>query len=267
MISGAQPAPGFDIGILDWGIGGLGVYNHIKRIDPQRRILYISDAGFTPYGKVSSDALKKRLQDVFTFFKSRGVSRIAVACNAASTVVPKLEPWAQRQGLEIMEIIESGVSLVQGCGRHRIGIIGGFRTIRSRAHARGLKDGDFDLHCRIAQPLSALIESGDIDSDAMSLFLKHLCTPMRNIEALLLACTHYPAVEKHFRIILPDCLILDPALSMAQKACDQWSHQPGLRSPDVFLTTGDPKSMRRSASVVFGNHLPQIRQLTVPRKK
>lgn len=48
------------IGICDWGIGGLGVYKELRKRGSNADIVYFSDSGYTPYGKVPKDELHER---------------------------------------------------------------------------------------------------------------------------------------------------------------------------------------------------------------
>ena len=40
------------LGILDWGIGGVSIYKLIKEKRPDVPVIYFSDTGATPYGKM-----------------------------------------------------------------------------------------------------------------------------------------------------------------------------------------------------------------------
>src|SRR2546423_624412 len=117
-------------GMLDWGIGGLTVYRELKRLDPLRSIVYFSDSGATPYGKLSQTALEKRVSRVGDYILGRGIHELIIACNAASTVVPRLRRKYAGCGLRMVDVISSGIRLAEGASWRRLGVIGGERTIR-----------------------------------------------------------------------------------------------------------------------------------------
>jgi glutamate racemase len=79
--------PNSCLGIVDWGIGGVGLVNALDRLAPGLPILYWSDAGATPYGRMGVDELTDRLMTVVTSLAERGATEVVLACNAASTVV------------------------------------------------------------------------------------------------------------------------------------------------------------------------------------
>src|SRR5436309_3017947 len=154
-------------GMLDWGIGGLTVYRELKRLDPLRSIVYFSDSGVTPYGKLSRPALEKRVSRVCEHFLERDIQELVIACNAASTVAPHLRRKYAACGLRVVDVISSGIRLAEGASWQRLGVIGGERTIRSQVYQRVLGRRGRVVVGRIAQPLSALIERGELDTPQM----------------------------------------------------------------------------------------------------
>src|SRR5947199_174761 len=59
-------------------------------------------------------------------------------------------------------MIEPGIAMAVACGNRRIGVIGGRRTIESGIFGSRLRALGLDVRCRIAQPLSALVEAGEL---------------------------------------------------------------------------------------------------------
>ena len=75
------------LGTLDWGIGGLGVHQRLLALGVADDALYLSDAGFTPYGKLEEDALAARVAGCLERLSAAGCTHVVVGCNAASTVL------------------------------------------------------------------------------------------------------------------------------------------------------------------------------------
>lgn len=249
------------IGVLDWGIGGFGVVREILRRAPGQPILYFSDAGTTPYGLVPAPALATRLAAVGAWFAAEGVTRLVVACNAASSVVARTR---FPSGLEVLDVIGPGVDAVRAAGVPRVGLVGGRRTVRSGVHRRLLALSRIHVHARVAQPLSALIEAGDHDSVELRATLASIVTPLRDETALLLACTHYPAITERFREALPRTLLLDPAPRLAAGlvgARVRVAAPSGARIE--ALTSGDPKAMVRAARLAFGLEPARVGRVTI----
>jgi glutamate racemase len=238
--------------VMDWGIGGLSVYREIKRCDPQRSIVYFSDSGSTPYGKMPPRELETRVTDVCENFLQKGVHEIVIACNAAGTVAPRLRSRYANTGLRIVDVISSGIRMTKSTPLRRIGVIGGRRTIRSQIYQRALSTLKRKVIGRVAQPLSALIERGELDTLLMHETLREVLYPLRHVDGLLLACTHYPAIAHLIQPLVPNCKILDPSATTAKELIGQKRSQRHAGPPDLFLTTGDPVQSRRVAALAFG---------------
>jgi glutamate racemase len=107
---------------------------------------------------------------------------------------------------------------------------------------------------RVAQPLSAHIEAGRAGSPEFLADLALILAPFRRLDALVLACTHYPAASRWFAAALPDTLLIDPAERLAAAVAERHPHTQGTphRATRTFLTTGDPDAMRRGAASARG---------------
>ncbi|MEP6901559.1 MAG: glutamate racemase, partial [Actinomycetota bacterium] len=68
------------LGILDWGIGGVSIYQIVKERLSDVAVVYFSDTGARPYGKMSRAELVARLNAVVSFLKSKGVTHLVIGC-------------------------------------------------------------------------------------------------------------------------------------------------------------------------------------------
>lgn len=262
------------LGILDWGIGGLGLYQLIKRDIPHIPITYWSDAGFTPYGKVPPAALAARIQHIAQRLANQGVTHLAIACNAASTVLPLADtvrfPDEKAPPLEISGVLEHGArAAATQPPRQVIGIVGGRRTIRSLAYRRLLPRRT--VRQRVAQPISAFIEAGQLQGKPIETALDAIMQPLATVDVLVLACTHYPAILAQWQQRAPHATIVDPAAHMWQWMQRAWPitamaqaarnkpNKPATR--DLFFTTGSAAAMKKSARQAFGVALADIRHI------
>ena len=156
------------LAIIDWGIGGISIYRLIKSRLGDIPITYLSDTGATPYGRMSRPQLVSRVNEVIAFLQAQGVRHLVIGCNAASTVIPFLNATATAVAdLKITGVIEPAVRLVTGMQPDRLALIGGRRTVLSGVYRRAFAAHGIAVSQRIAQPLSALIESGDVSSSAL----------------------------------------------------------------------------------------------------
>lgn len=242
------------LGIVDWGIGGLGLLGHLDRDRPGLDIVYWSDTGFTPYGLVPTAALAARLRSVVDELAQRGCTEVVLACNAASTVVDRLGAAP----VPVAGIIAAGTASVPRDLGGVIGVVGGRRTIRGGHYRRALARPGRRIVSRVAQPLSAHIEAGRIGTDGFQRDLRRIVAPMRGADAVILACTHYPAATGAFAAELPGTLLLDPA---ARLAADLAARLDDGRGDRTIMTTGDATLMRTSAAAAWGMDLPEVTEV------
>lgn len=248
------------LGIVDWGIGGLGFYRALKARRPDVPVLYLSDAGEIPYGRLSSPALVDRLRHVLLYLARHGADHVVVACNAASTVLPRIPGLGTESLPTVTGVIEHAIRSIRGAPGTTVGVIGGRRTIRSGVYRTGLRERGFVVRQRVAQPLSACIERGELDSQELHHHLRHILSPLQGVDLLLLACTHYAAITEAISVYLPDVPILDPVDEMLAWIEHGWD-LPHVSVADLFLTTGDPETMIVSARRAFGVDMPSVVQI------
>lgn len=248
------------LGILDWGIGGVGLYALVRARLPEFPVVYWSDAGAVPYGKQAPAELALRVATIARWLKREaGVTHLAIACNAASSVLPRIEPDDETLP-EMTGVIEHGVraALQRTAPGEVIGVVGGRRTILSGAYRRGLSGRI--VRQRVAQPISARVEAGDLNSDALHRELDMIMAPLREVDLLVLACTHYPALRGAFAQRAPGAGIVDPAAELLAWAVDAWplDAAPAGGEPDRVLTTGDVEATARSARLAFAMELAPV---------
>lgn len=248
--------------VLDWGVGGVDLFAKLRAARPDIALRYRSDSGFTPWGRVPTAALRRRIAAILDHEQALGATGVLVACNAASTVLPALcrddAPWAPHG---VHGVIDPGVAAALSAGWRHVGLVGGARTVRSGAWARPLRAADLTVRQVIAQPLSARIEAGDIDGPATRALVRQLCAPLRRCEAVILACTHYPAAAAAFNAALPGVLIFDPADAALQQllAALPLPRPAALPAPPpTAWTTGDPAATRAAALRAFGVDLGAV---------
>lgn len=239
------------LGIIDWGIGGISIYKLLNE-ELGLPVVYFSDTGAIPYGKMSRPELVARLNSVIVFLKDRGVTHLVIGCNAASTAIPFLGD----QGVKIEGMIDNAIAATMRYKPKRLAVIGGRRTVLSGVYREGFAAHGLKIEQRVAQPLSGLIESGDISSEALRNEAKKILDPIRNCSHILLACTHYPAIASLLKdLVSAKTEFIDPAGSLVRKMSKWKLDTDGV---DEFLTSGDPKAMNRSARLAFGVEIGKV---------
>ncbi|MCC6452587.1 MAG: aspartate/glutamate racemase family protein, partial [Acidobacteria bacterium] len=162
-------------------------------------------------------------------------------------------------GIEVSGVIKPAIDMAANLRPQDLGLIGGRRTVVSGVYRRGLAAEGIALKQRIAQPLSGLIEKGEIDSPVLHIESQRILKPLAKCTHILLACTHYPAITSVLsRYVSPTTQLIDPAdavvsrLDLSRTLTDQ---------PDIFLTTGSTKEMRQAAKAAWAVDLKGPRQV------
>ena len=246
------------LAIIDWGIGGIGIFAAVRRAYPKIGVTYLSDTGSTPYGKMQRRELADRLDAIAAFLSTRGVTHLIIGCNAASTAIPDM----RQDVLEIRGVIEASVKFASDLKPAKLGVIGGGRTVRSQAYRKRFEAKGIDVKQRIAQPLSAMIEAGDTSSRRFIDAAKRILAPLSERSHILLACTHYPAAFATLSTLVSDSTtLLDPADAIAS-AAGEWSDVK-FSSGDEFMTTGEPAAMRSAAKKAFAIDIGRAKRVVI----
>ena len=242
------------LGIIDWGIGGLGLHQHLKQIS-DIPTLYFSDAGFTPYGKTDPELLQKRIGSIVAFLREKGASHIAIACNSANAAFDDRE--------NITGIINHGIAAMRRTKRQKIGLLAGRGTVASNVFSKKIQHLPIELVQQIAQPLSAHIEAGRLEGPELHNDLHQIMRSVQTCNVLLLACTHYPAIIEQIRSYVDSqCIVIDPAVEMADWITKNWSFDRNSLV-DEWLTTGSAEEMINTGMQAFHVEISDVKTIDV----
>lgn len=202
------------IGIFDSGVGGLTVLKEIISILPSEDIVYFGDTARVPYGSKSSDTIKRYAIQDSNFLVSRSVKAIVVACNTVSSNAMQI----LRSGYDIpfIDVLEPNAAFAAEKTRNgRIGVIGTSATIESGAYERKLHSIDKSIRVfqQAAPLLVPLAEENWKDRSVIDAVLESYLKPLmrKNIDTLILGCTHYPVFEQRIRKICRGVRVINSA--------------------------------------------------------
>ncbi len=187
------------IGIFDSGIGGLTVANAIRRYLPNERIIYFGDTIHLPYGDKSADAIRYYSLTISKFLLDQNCKMIVIACNSASSAAyDVLLNFFEGKAL-FVNVVDPLVQSVVSQGFQNVGVIATKATINSSIYRNKIKSYNQKIKVsQLATPLLApMIEEGFYTGNiSKSIIENYLSQPeLEGIDALLLACTHYPLIK------------------------------------------------------------------------
>ncbi|MFK7807025.1 MAG: glutamate racemase [Saprospiraceae bacterium] len=209
------------IGVFDSGIGGLTVANAILKQLPNEQIIYFGDTAHLPYGDKSTDAICFYCLKIVKFLLEKNCKLIVIACNSASSAAYNvLIDFFAGQAL-FVSVVDPLVDAVVEKQFKNVGVIATKATIRSDVYRLKLMAKQPELNViSMATPLLVpMIEEGFFnDNISDTIIEKYLGdSSFKSIEALLLACTHYPLIRKNIETFLgPTVQVFDSNDVVAQ---------------------------------------------------
>lgn len=179
------------IGIFDSGIGGLTVLNELQKILPHENFIYYADTKHLPYGDKSKEEIISFSKYIAKYFIENDVKAIVIACGTASALA--FETLKNDYDVPIFNVIDSTVNHLNS---NNIGIIATCASISSNVWDNKILEKLPNANItKVACPkLVPLAEGGLIDTTeaeiALTEYLKII--KEKNVDTLILGCTHYP---------------------------------------------------------------------------
>jgi glutamate racemase len=235
------------IGLFDSGIGGTSIWKAIHELMPNENTIYLADSKNAPYGKKSKEeiiALSKKNTELLLELNCK---IIVVACNTATTnAIKELRAMYNIPFIGIEPAIKPAAN---NSKTQTIGILATKGTLSSELFNKTVElyQGTTIVE-QIGHGLVELIESGAIDSPEMDKLLHSYITPMieKNIDYLVLGCSHFPYLIPKIKKILPEHIqIIDSGEAVARQTQAVLKDKIGIssiqKSNAVFYTNGNPK--------------------------
>lgn len=207
------------IGIFDSGYGGLTILSEIKKLLPDYDYLYLGDNARTPYGNRSNDLIYKFTLQAVKWLFSHGCQLVIVACNTASAIalrsiqqndLPQIDSFKRVLGV----VRPTTESIANFTHTGHVGVLGTEGTINSRTYEIEIKK----LHPHLSLTSEAcpmwvsLVENQEYDKPGADYFVKQHLTNIiskdRDIDAIILGCTHYPLLLSKIKKYTPNHITL-----------------------------------------------------------
>jgi glutamate racemase len=258
------------IGIFDSGFGGLTVFRAIADELPQYDYIYLGDSGRAPYGNRSFETVYQYTLQCVKWFFRQGCPLVILACNTASAKalrsiqqndLPEIAP-----GKRVLGVIRPTAEVIGNFSKtKKVGILGTNGTVRSGSYlneiARFFPEVQvFQQACPLWVPF---IENGDYKNEGVDPFiqkdLEALFALEKNIDTILLACTHYPLLEAKIRKFLPQNIrLVSQGKIVAKSVRDYLQRHPEMeqavsrQGKKYFFTTDSVEDFEEHATTFFG---------------
>ncbi len=189
------------IGIFDSGIGGMTVARAVKDLMPDEQIIYFGDTAHLPYGDKSAAAIQAYSVKITDVLIQRGCKTILIACNSASAAAFELVREYAGKKAKVFNVIDPVVDYIRENHQNtNIGLIGTKQTVNSQVYETKISQSSAGVKLNaLATPLLVpMIEEGFISNHISEEIIQQYLVneELKEIEALILGCTHYPLIKK-----------------------------------------------------------------------
>lgn len=258
------------IGIFDSGIGGLTVIKELKKRLPKEDLIYFGDTAHVPYGTKSKNTVLRFSIDSILFLLKKDVKLIVVACNTASSTA--LSEIKRNFKVPIVGVIGGGVKeAVRVTKNKRIGVIGTRSTIVSLAYDKEIKKIDpqvkvFPIACPLFVPL---VEEGWMRKAVTEEVAQEYLSPliMKNIDTLILGCTHYPLLKSVIRKVLSNEVNLVDSAREVSRQVAQIVSISGLantkrkKGQEYYYVSDEARNFAKVAGMFLGYSLKRVKKI------
>jgi glutamate racemase len=261
------------IGVFDSGYGGLTVLKEIVKLLPAYDYIYLGDNARAPYGPRSFDTVYHYTWECMQWFFKQNCSLVILACNTASAkalrtiqqnnlpvtapdkrVLGVIRPTTERVG----EFTETG----------SVGVLGTTGTVQSQSYLIEIEKffPEVKVYQQACPMLVPLIENREYDTEGADFFIrkyvKKLLTKSDKIDAILLACTHYPLLINKLKQFLPENITLISQGNIVAESLDIYLNKHAeleakcsKNGKVLFYTTDSAEDFDKQAGIFYGNNI------------
>jgi glutamate racemase len=268
--SSARPIGTGSIGVFDSGYGGLTVLKEIVQKLPQYDYIYLGDNSRAPYGNRSYETVYHYTLQCVKWLFNQGCPLVILACNTASAKalrtiqqndLPKIAPDKRVLGV----IRPTSEIIGKYTKNNKVGILATKGTVQSQSYVIEINKFFPKVHveqeaCPMWVPL---VENKEHEGHGADYFIRkninELLRKNRNIDTILLGCTHYPLLKKKIEEYVPvDVTILSQGEIVANSLANYLERHPEIEQQLAqfahrrFYTTDDTADFNSQAETFFG---------------
>lgn len=257
------------IGIFDSGFGGLTVFKSIAEKLPDYNYIYLGDNARAPYGDHSFETVYEYTLECVEWLFAKGCPLVILACNTASakalrTIQQKVLPvkYPDHRVLGVIRPTAEVIGNFTDSGK--IGVMGTRGTVNSESYPIEIHKFFPELQviqqsCPMWVPLIENNEHNSAGADYfVNEYVNELLEKSADIDAILLACTHYPLLIPKIKKLLPAGIslvaqgeIVADSLALYLEKHPEMRLRLSRGGSKQFFTSGDYRVFDKNASIFF----------------
>lgn len=258
------------IGLFDSGFGGLTVLRRVVEALPLYDYLYLGDNARAPYGNRSQKVVYEFTREAVEYLFRQGCPLVIIACNTSSAkALRRLQQEYLPEACPDRRVLGVVRPLVEEVAERntfrRVGLLATEGVVVSEAYLKEIEklNSSIQVFQKACPLLVPIIEAGEQDWEGTEMivrrYLGELMAEAGSIDALLLACTHYPILYDTIRRNVPGHVeVLEQGPIVAEKLKDYLRRHPEMESrltrgsSRMFHTTDLTDRFDRLARIFFG---------------
>lgn len=261
------------IGVFDSGYGGLTVLKEIVSALPQYDYVYLGDNARAPYGTRSFETVYEYTLQCVKHLFGMGCPLVILACNTASAkalrTIQQKDLARLAPGKRVLGVIRPTTEVVGKYSKTgHVGVLGTSGTVSSNSYPIEIEKfyPEMTVHQEACPIWVPLVENNESESEGADYFVKKhldsLLSKEKNIDTIILGCTHYPLLINKIKKHLPSHItVLSQGEIVAHSLTDYLDRHPEMQqqlSKDgsrEFFTTDSPENFDNPASLFFGKEI------------
>ncbi len=265
--------PSKKIGVFDSGYGGLTVLKEIVKQLPQYDYLYLGDNARAPYGTRSFETVYEYTLECVKKLFELDCELVLLACNTASAKalrtiqqkdLPTLAP-----NKRVLGVIRPTTEIVGNYTKTNVvGVLGTSGTISSNSYPIEIEK--FYPQLTVVQEACPmwvpLVENNEFESEGADYFIQKNLTSLlskgKNIDTIILGCTHYPLLINKIKKYLPDGIkLISQGEIVATSLIDYLNRHSEIEQQlskgksIQYLTTDSSENFDKAASIFVGEKI------------
>lgn len=222
------------IGVLDSGIGGTTVLKEIIKLLPKEDYVYYADSKHNPYGEKTQEEIYNIVNNIVDYLiNKKDCKIIVIACNTATTRCMK----QLKEKYKDTPFVGTVPAIKVACDNNykKTLVLATPATIESeRTHELVVenKKEDQEIILKSCDGLANAIETKD--NNKINTILQNIKKDVleKDIDSIVLGCTHYPLIKEDIKKYFPNTKLLDGSLGVAKEVKRQ------LENNNLLNTSG-----------------------------
>ena len=244
------------IGVFDSGIGGLTVVKSLLEYKLFEEIIYYGDTARVPYGGKDKNTIIRYSLEALEFFKNFDIDMLIVACNTASAFA--INELKEVTDIPIVGVIKPGVLALKQKDIQKdsnILVIATKGTISSKRYENELKKEGYKNITSIQTGLFVpIVEEGVFKGPILESTFDYYFKDVKNIDAVILGCTHFPLIEKEISTYLNKCETIHSGEAIVQFLKDEYKCDKNFDKTKVsFFASSNPEGLKNIAKNWLGD--------------